>query len=113
MNDMHEDAGKPVEVDSVWLRQLKDRVTVAERVCGLVGINGSDRSTERGKALTQAWMEWVHVYGGQSVKVTDNEVRRLAAERDQRVAETLERLARDYPEITASLSGIQDEESTS
>lgn len=107
MNDMHE-GGKPVEVNSTWLRQLEDRVRAAERVCGLVGINVSDRSTERGKALTQAWMEWVHIYGGQSVKVTDEEVRRLAAVRGQRVAETLERLARDYPEIDATVSGIQE-----
>lgn len=101
-------AGKPREVDPAWLRDLEERVRAAEKVCSLVGINATDRQTERGKALTQAWMEWSHAYGGQSVRVSDDEVSRLAAVRDARVAETLDRIRRDYPEVSAKIDRKDD-----
>lgn len=87
--------------DDEHVRKLEHRLWHAERVCGLVGMTASDRQTERGKALTQAWMNWSHEYQGQAVRVSDMEVTELARQRDEIVEATLERLARDYPEIRA------------
>ncbi len=84
-----------------YVRELQERLQVAERVCGLVGINASTRETDRGKALTQAWMDWSHRFSHRAVLITDEEVRELAARRDVVVEQTLARLARDYPEIAA------------
>lgn len=83
------------------LRALEERLRTAERVCGLVGMNATDRRTERGRALTQAWMDWNGAYGGRAVTVTDDEVRRLSEIRERRIAETLAAIERDYPEILA------------
>lgn len=90
-----------------YVRHLEDRVRMAERVCALVGINATDRQTERGKALTQAWMHWSHSYGGRAVPVTDDEVAKLAAERDEIVTATLARIERDYPELMARKRAAQ------
>jgi hypothetical protein len=84
-----------------YVRTLEERVRVAERVCVLVGINASSRVTERGKALTQAWMIWSQAYGGRAVPVTDEEVHQLAEIRDTKIALTLKAIERDYPEIKA------------
>lgn len=97
-----------ITVDREWLTELQRRLASAERVCGLVGMNATDRTSERGKALTQAWMEWSHVHGEHAVRVSDAEVATLAAHRDRRVAETMERIQRDYPEILARKAGSQE-----
>lgn len=86
-----------------YVRELEERVRIAERVCGMVAMTATDRQTARGKALTQAWMIWEATYGGRAVPVSDEEVRRLAEIRDKRVAETLASLERNYPEILAKM----------
>jgi hypothetical protein len=93
------------------LRELDRRLRAAEQVCGLVGMNASDRQTERGKALTQAWMDWAHEYAGSAVPVSNKEIVDLAARRDHIVAETLARIERDYPEIVAARRSELPEES--
>lgn len=42
---------------------LELRLAAAEQVCVLYGWTGSNDRSERGDAVTQAWMDWVHSYG--------------------------------------------------
>lgn len=92
-----------------YVRELQTRLRSAEQVCVLVGINAASRETERGKALTQSWMDWHHEYGGRTIPLSDIDVRNLAERRDRRVAETLAAIARDYPEIDAKRRGLAGE----
>jgi hypothetical protein len=74
----------------------------AERVCAIVGWTAVDE-TERGKALTQVWMEWAaerpHLTQREAwPDLSDGGIAALAAKRDQARAETLAALHPDPSE---------------
>lgn len=71
---------------------------LAEQVCVLFGWTaGPHDGTERGKALSQLWMEWYHAYQAAGGKVNrkshpelaDERITQLAAERDEIEARTM------------------------
>lgn len=90
--------------DDVRTFELLERLQAAERVCVLVGVNATDRQTERGKALLQSWMDWQHQYGPSAGTVTDEEIAEYARRRDVITERTLASIRQDYPTMAVKLN---------
>lgn len=75
------------------IEDLQQRLKAAERVCQIVGVTGADTITLRGKAKTQAYLDWAHAYGHLAEPVSAEEITVLAARRDEIREATLARLA--------------------
>ena len=84
------DTGYPLAQE---IERLRADLLRAERVCAMAGWTAAD-GTERGKALTQVWMEWAHERPSMTEReawpdLSDEGIAALAAQRDQTRAETL------------------------
>lgn len=77
------------------IRRLRLRVAAAEQVATIFGWCGIADDSERGKAATQAWMDWAHEYGTPHASPEWAErIRVLAARRDETRSAVLARLQR-------------------
>lgn len=76
--------------------RLRTRLAAAEQVATLVGWCASRDHSERGKAATQAWMDWANAYGApERDEAWDERIRELARRRDEIRAHTLAAIARE------------------
>lgn len=93
------------ETDQIheMLHALEDRLRAAERVCVLVGINAVGQG-ERGKALTQSWMDWNRQYGPSAPRVSDELIAVYAHRRDEITEATLARIRESRPAVPAGES---------
>lgn len=76
---------------------LAEQMHLAERACALSGWTTHPDDTVRGKAATQAWMEWAHarpemVHREAWPDLTDEGIAALAAKRDETRRRTLDRI---------------------
>lgn len=97
MTSNHHDEPGDLRALRAEVEELRARLAVAEQVATLVGWCGHDSVTERGKALTQAWMDWNHAYGSpERDEVCIGRIRALAARRDEIRARNMDAIrARD------------------
>lgn len=75
----------------VEVERLTSEIAAARQICDLVAITGATDDSERGQALTQAWMDYSHSY--QFRRVPDETIRELAERRRDIRDRTLRRLA--------------------
>lgn len=76
---------------------IEARLAAAELVCQIIAGRPVDNSSDEGKALTQAWIDWSNLAGSPRVATRDEFapiVRALAARRDAIRVKTLSALWR-------------------